>query len=259
MNWLFSEKELNAAKSRDVLPIECPQCHKVRMVEKRFVQCMINGTKKMFCSIMCGSEYNHPPIIVPCHLCGKPTRKTPSQRKKFKHSFCSRSCAAKFNNREMPKRKRKQRKCKLCKILFATDARTRYSYCATCRTDYRLQGNAAKTEVIKNTTIKEYMSKMRPHLAYANRYVAIRGLAKNWNKDMKDKPCVVCGYSSIVELCHIRPISSFPDDATIGEINGPGNLIPLCPNHHWEFDRGLILQEERSGGPTRIPTEDVPL
>jgi predicted restriction endonuclease len=23
-------------------------------------------------------------------------------------------------------------------------------------------------------------------------------------------------------------------------VNAESNLVPLCPNHHWEFDHGLI-------------------
>ena len=55
--------------------------------------------------------------------------------------------------------------------------------------------------------------------------------------------CSVCGYSTHVEACHIRPVSDFPQDATVGEINDRSNLMYLCPNHHWEFDHGMITVE----------------
>ena len=32
----------------------------------------------------------------------------------------------------------------------------------------------------------------------------------------------------------------FDDNNTIAEINDISNLIGLCPNHHWEYDNGLL-------------------
>jgi predicted restriction endonuclease len=39
-------------------------------------------------------------------------------------------------------------------------------------------------------------------------------------------------------------LSEFDKSAKLSEINGMINLVPLCPNHHWEFDNGLITREE---------------
>lgn len=52
--------------------------------------------------------------------------------------------------------------------------------------------------------------------------------------------CSVCGYTAHVETCHKKPIQSYPPDARLSTINHPENLIGLCPNHHWEFDKGLL-------------------
>jgi hypothetical protein len=52
--------------------------------------------------------------------------------------------------------------------------------------------------------------------------------------------CEICGYSLHVEVAHIRPVSDFPDTAPIREINSIENLIGLCPNHHWEYDNGIL-------------------
>lgn len=52
--------------------------------------------------------------------------------------------------------------------------------------------------------------------------------------------CKICGYSNHVEVAHIKSVSEFDDSATIGEINSINNLIGLCPNHHWEFDNGIL-------------------
>ena len=52
--------------------------------------------------------------------------------------------------------------------------------------------------------------------------------------------CAICGYDKHVEVAHIKAVAEFDDDATIGEINAITNLIGLCPNHHWEYDNGLL-------------------
>ena len=50
------------------------------------------------------------------------------------------------------------------------------------------------------------------------------------------KSCEQCGYDKHVEVCHIKPIQSFPSQTAIDIINDISNLIVLCPNCHWEFD-----------------------
>lgn len=52
--------------------------------------------------------------------------------------------------------------------------------------------------------------------------------------------CAICGYDKHVEIAHIKAVSDFSDETTIREINSINNLIGLCPNHHWEYDNGII-------------------
>jgi hypothetical protein len=52
--------------------------------------------------------------------------------------------------------------------------------------------------------------------------------------------CAICGYSTHVEIAHKKAVSEFDNHKTIREINSIENLIGLCPNHHWEYDNGLI-------------------
>ena len=49
--------------------------------------------------------------------------------------------------------------------------------------------------------------------------------------------CNICGYDKHVEIAHIKSVSEFSGDTKINDIN---NLISLCPNHHWEFDNGVL-------------------
>lgn len=59
-------------------------------------------------------------------------------------------------------------------------------------------------------------------------------------KENKCPKCYVCGYDKHVEVAHIKSVSSFSDETLISEINSKDNLIGLCPNHHWEYDNGIL-------------------
>ena len=70
---------------------------------------------------------------------------------------------------------------------------------------------------------------------------AIRKLAEAAFKESNPSPkCAICGYHHHVEVAHIKAVSEFEDSATIREINSIDNLIGLCPNHHWEYDNGIL-------------------
>ena len=59
-----------------------------------------------------------------------------------------------------------------------------------------------------------------------------------------DKPkCAICGYNKHVEVAHKKSVSEFDDNTLIKDINSINNLVGLCPNHHWEFDNGLLTLE----------------
>ena len=57
----------------------------------------------------------------------------------------------------------------------------------------------------------------------------------------KNVQCSACGYSLHVDICHVRDVASFPDSATVGEVNAAENLIALDKRCHWEFDHGYLV------------------
>ena len=57
-----------------------------------------------------------------------------------------------------------------------------------------------------------------------------------------------CTYDHYAEVCHRKPVSDFPDSATVKEINDPENLMALCPNHHWDLDHGITIQQGACNG-----------
>lgn len=79
---------------------------------------------------------------------------------------------------------------------------------------------------------------------HSNRYDLIRWRARNFIKNHRELKCQICGYDNHAEICHIKPISEFEDTATLYEINNLDNIMILCPNHHWEFDHGLMSEED---------------
>ena len=101
---LFKEKELNSAKSRDFLPLKCKFCGKTFHRTKSQIQAALAGNHSncSLCGIQCRSKYGnrHKPEnqTVTCKQCCKTFTRWNSQITKSKNHFCSRSCAAKWNN-----------------------------------------------------------------------------------------------------------------------------------------------------------------
>lgn len=151
--------------------------------------------------------------------------------------FCNRSCAAKKINAETPKRKR----TKICSRCDEIIAHYQTSFC-----EKHLKER--KEELIlkcPNTKLEDYWNRSSikdKHPSWKNNH--IRNLNRYWNKSLLELPCANCGYNKHVELCHIKPISSFDGKSLLSEVNSIDNIIQLCPNCHWEFDNNFLTLEE---------------
>lgn len=158
------------------------------------------------------------------------------------NTFCSRRCSAQhFNKINKTHNRLKQRKCQICDKIFIPDSSSVSKIkCNNCK------GPSAKEKKLKlqNKTIEEYYSTIKwkaKHPQY--KWNHIRILCKRWNSNLRLQPCQVCKYSKHIELAHIKAVSSFKETVTLGEINHPNNILCLCPNHHWEFDKELLKLE----------------
>lgn len=125
--------------------------------------------------------------------------------------FCNQSCSASFNNSVKPKRTKIIKTSKRLPKGFITDERT-------------------KGELF----------------AKASNWQAARSTIQKRARDIfiasdKLKACKECGYDKHYEVCHIKSVSSFQENALIKDINHIDNLIALCPTHHWEFDNGILV------------------
>jgi hypothetical protein len=165
-----------------------------------------------------------------CENCKNKVYRCPSQSKKSKsgRAFCSRSCAATFNNKNYPKRRMTQT-CNVCKKLIRADLK----YCENC---YQEKHH------ISNKTLNEATQRRKND---NNRYNQIRQISrKAYMRSDRPKYCEVCGYDKHIEICHIKDIASFSKKTLVSEINDLSNLIALCRNHHWELDHGYLTVEE---------------
>lgn len=195
---------------------------------------------------------------VVCINCEKNFEKSSYQIKKTKgRNFCSRSCSVVYNNRIKPKRVAKVIPCESCDKTFKiTKSHGSKVYCPNCVSLHG--GNSrSRTSVLKKRTLKEErenFSLKGKHPSWVNSN--IRNLNRSWNRGMRKLPCAKCGYDKHVELCHIRDITDFPEEATLEEVNHPNNILQLCRNCHWESANGYFSIEaikERILRPEKLP------
>lgn len=135
-----------------------------------------------------------------------------------KNAFCSKSCAAKYNNKIFPKRAM-ENKCHDCGCSIPS----KYKFCKQCFNN--------PDKKLENKTIEEVTYNAKQ---VSNRYAKIRDHARR--KYSHITCCQKCGYCKHVEICHIISISQFSKDTKIKDVNAPDNILILCPNCHWEFD-----------------------
>lgn len=206
-----------------MIDFSCEQCGKIFQRSESRVRWDSLGRKRKFCSKECSVlGRKSKPIEVSCHACKKVFFRKKKDIGLSGRVFCSKSCTGLYLmeriRQGMVRRKRKFKSCFLCKK--EVDAHGR-KYCRAC-----WQLEHGKIPMRKKGSTLQDIRKVHHHSLYV----------------MKDAPkvCKNCGYSKYVEMCHIRPVSSFSADALWGEINEPTNLVLLCRNCHWEFDHGEL-------------------
>ncbi len=150
--------------------------------------------------------------------------------------FCSQSCAAKYNNRGTRRGPRaKVRTCPTCGNPFFG----RSVYCGSAC--YMKRPKSLKP-LSSNFSRKTKQQVFRESASWQAARSSIQRHARKMllNKGA-ESACELCGYSKHVDVAHRRAVKDFPNSATIAEINDPKNLVRLCPNHHWEFDHGVLI------------------
>ena len=62
-------------------------------------------------------------------------------------------------------------------------------------------------------------------------------------ESVQEKVCKYCHnheFDDILEVHHLRGITTFNEHDKISKINNDENLVWLCPNHHCMLELGLI-------------------
>lgn len=227
----YTEQELDEAKTTTLLTLECDHCHSTIMRKKKII--IEKNTQNHFCNSTCSSTHYSNSIIKPCKNCNKEVKRTQGELKKVINVFCSISCSATYNNKAFPKKPPAIKY--YCKC--GTSMRKNSKVCSKC---VSLRSSDIKTKSLKQYT--EMLSLKGKHPSWAMAHVRL--FNRSWNKNLTELPCQFCKYEYHTELCHIKPVSSYDDNATLGEINDPSNILVLCPNHHYEFDSGKLALNE---------------
>lgn len=230
---------LDKYMSRELVPTSCAYCGKLKLLTKHYIQTKIaHGSKNFYCSNKCCGIVKTATETKKCICanCGKSIIRRLSQMKSPKGNvFCSQACAARTNNLGKQKNPPKERTCKICNItFFRTSSHRPTKFCKTCWPKYQEESGRKYYEelTIGDYRNRESVSGKHPSWVHAH----IRSFARSWHAELTKLPCEVCGYDKHIELCHVRPISSFPDSALLKEVNSRENIRVLCPNHHWELD-----------------------
>ena len=98
---LFTDLEYQSSRSIDKLKLRCEQCNSIFYSLKTNIKHEIENQRGRlkYCSKKCCALSHTTSIKVSCKQCNLEFLKVKSQIKKTKNSFCSKSCAATYNNK----------------------------------------------------------------------------------------------------------------------------------------------------------------
>lgn len=104
MKPLYSKNEFDLAKSTDKLPCQCYQCNEIFYEYKKNIANALrsyHNQQTKYCSQKCHGLSKITKQTIKCNNCNVEFEKHPSEIKKSKsgNHFCSRSCAATYNNK----------------------------------------------------------------------------------------------------------------------------------------------------------------
>ena len=235
----------NQAKTKDIIDYICPECKKIYQITKLL---FIGGIRMQvkrgrekplkFCSNACCSNYYNKEgrLHTECSQCKNSiiVRRYVAKKSETKRFFCSHSCAGIYNGSAFPKKSKYKKERSICRTDDCTERVEHLGvvYCTNCiKIGRHLRGGIALTE----QTITHASRR-----GGTNKFDSIRANARAlYRKQLQTPKCERCSYNKHVEVCHKRPISSFIPETLVSEVNKRENIALLCPNCHWEFDKGL--------------------
>jgi hypothetical protein len=188
---------------------------------------LFGGWNSALTEVLGGNNIITVPLIqLECSWCQTTFERKISNYDDTKEYFCSIKCSCIRNNKiKIDNSKPLETiKCRTCDTEVSKNRKVKH--CKECIANGKHKKGACH---ITDNTLGMYRSRRND----ASVYSPIRDHARKVNTKCE---CLVCGYSKHFDVCHVKDIKDFDDSATVGEINHPSNIIPLCKNHHWEFD-----------------------
>ena len=160
-----------------------------------------------------------------------------------KRLFCDRICFGKHQSKVQHGKARgdyknrmleKPETCSVCGEKFIL----RRLDCGLMSQKTRCNDCTSKAKFDPKITKGQLREKLSSYQSYRS---TIQRMARKvfFNSD-RPKECIECKYDTHIDVCHIIPVSKFPDDTKISVINNIKNLVGLCKNHHWELDKGFL-------------------
>lgn len=173
------------------------------------------GQSNHYCSKDCVTLSQRKQVQKICTNCNKEfiMKRSETTKSKSGNNFCSKSCAAQYNNKNRARTIDTRKECPICGGPKHTQSIT----CLICSTNEWLA-----------RTISEVSS------------TSIRSIARSVYGKLGNRHCENCGYDSHIDVAHIKAIAIFDNAATMAEVNEIHNLVGLCRNCHWEFDHDML-------------------
>lgn len=230
MKLICSYKKLKTAKPSDELPLQCSSCKKIFYKTKsKIIYALKPDTIPTMncCSKKCKNKLQVTKIKTSCSFCNSAIKVQKSEYKKNKKHFCSRSCAAKYNNSEYPKRK-PEGQCLICK----NPVNSKTLFCSeTC---------ARKSE-----EKKQKLRDIKRRTKYKNTTQERINIKQKAIKFMGGR-CAICGYNKTARALHFHHINPKEKEFRISSTTRIWkNLeielkkcVLLCSNCHNEVHAG---------------------
>lgn len=225
---------LNLFKAHDKIKILCANCNKECFKDKGKINAALKNKKYLYCSLQCFGESRKTSVEVVCVNCSKKFYRRKSEI--VGNIFCGSSCSAIYNNSERIRTK----KVKVLRNQCSCGG-VKYRKSINCNSCTLTNRKKLAEEQVKAKTLKEIKLSYNGNTDRA--YGRVNAWARRYN-ELEHRLCKLCGYKKYVEICHLKSISKFSDDSTVGVINSKDNLVYLCPNHHKELDLGLLKPKQ---------------
>lgn len=212
------------SKHTTLIDLICEYCNELFKRRKG------NIRNRHYCSKECFSKSRSRSKLIDCNNCSKEILKSNADIKKSKSGnfFCSRSCAATYNNRTSPKRK-PLGKCKIC----SKSIKSSRLYCSVECRDKSRRPKISQNERLNNAK---------------NAVISYRQRMKKRAVEYKGGSCKICGYNKCFRALSFHHIDPKTKDFTISGLTYKwarikaeiDKCILVCLNCHSEIHSGLI-------------------